>query len=92
MNKEKVLSLATLARIYISDEEAEKLSGEFDSILNYVGEIKSLKANKATEASEAIRNVMRQDDEPHASSLYTEKILEQAPAREGSYIKVKKIL
>jgi hypothetical protein len=35
---------------------------------------------------------MREDGEPHESGIYTQKILEQAPAREKDYIKVKKIL
>jgi Asp-tRNA(Asn)/Glu-tRNA(Gln) amidotransferase C subunit len=35
---------------------------------------------------------MRGDEEFHESGIYTEKILEQAPAKEGGYIKVKKIL
>ena len=39
-----------------------------------------------------VLNVMREDKDPHEAGLYTEKILEQAPAREGDYIKVKKIL
>lgn len=96
MDKEKVLNLAKLARIEIGDEEAESLSKEFDIILGYVGEVKKVdkvdKVDKLDKEESPSRNVMREDREPHESGIYTEKILAQAPAREGAYIKVKKIL
>lgn len=96
MDKEKVLKLAELARIKISSEEAEKLSHEFQGILNYVGEVKEATKNingQGPMANDyALRNVMREDGEGHESGIYTEKLLAEAPAREGAYVKVKKIL
>ncbi len=94
MDKEKVLSLAKLARIEIGDNEAESLSHEFETILDYVGEIKNIKVLPLVSDSQGktLRNIMRKDAEPHEPGIYTEKILAQAPAREGNYIKVKKIL
>ena len=94
MDKEKVLSLAKLARIEIGDEEAESLAREFGTILGYVGEVKEAATDQHSNNLEnvGVLNVMREDGEPHESGIYTEKILEQAPAREGNYIKVKKIL
>ena len=96
MDKEKVLNLAKLSRVKISDEEAESLSHEFESILKYVGEVrevdKSDKFNKFDKEEFPVRNIMREDSEGHESGIYTEKILNEAPAREGNFIKVKKIL
>jgi len=94
MDKEEVLNLAKLARVELKDDEAESLSCEFDSILNYVGEVRSAKVSPLVSDSqgETLKNIMREDREPHESGLYTQKILEQAPAREGPYLKVKKIL
>lgn len=94
MNKENVLGLAKLVRIEIGNEEAKNLSGEFDAILDYVGEIKSINASSSVPdfKYEALSNVLREDINPHESGLYTKKILEQAPAKEGDYIKVKQIL
>jgi len=96
MDKDKVLSLAKLARIEISDAEAVSLSHEFDAILGYVSEVKEVdkfdKLDKFNKEEFPIRNVLREDNEPHTSGLYTEKILNEAPSREGNYIKVKKIL
>lgn len=90
MDKESVLKLAQLARIKVSDEEAEKLSHEFEGILKYVGEVKNAAGSATPEY--ALKNVMRPDGEGHESGIYTETLLKAAPARQGDYIKVKKIL
>jgi aspartyl/glutamyl-tRNA(Asn/Gln) amidotransferase C subunit len=105
MDKGKVLNLAKLARIEIGGEEATSLASEFGSILGYVKEIKEVAIDSPNSASSTtssqhpnklenvgILNVMRGDEESHEPGIYTEKILEQAPAKEGGYIKVKKIL
>lgn len=96
MDKVQVLKLAGLSRIKLSEEEAESLSHEFEAILKYVGEVKEVgklsKLDKLNKEDFPTRNVMRSDSEGHESGLYTEKILAEAPEREGSYIKVKKIL
>ncbi len=94
MDKEKVLKLATLARIKLSDEEAESLSYEFEAILAYVGEVQSVEQsdNEPEPGDFPIRNIFRADGEGIEPGVYTEKILDEAPAREGDYVKVKKIL
>lgn len=97
MDREKVLKLAKLARIELSDDEALNLSHEFDSILNYVGEVKKagLNISKSAELDKKdfhLRNILREDAEAHDSGLYTEKLLEQAPDRDASFVRVKKIL
>lgn len=94
MDKERVIKLANLARIDIDEQEAESLSHEFGSILNYVGEVKeaSAAAGPLAEVDLPLKNVFRDDGESHDSGIYTEKILSQAPSREGDYVKVKNIL
>lgn len=39
-----------------------------------------------------LRNVMREDRDPHAPKIHTEDLLDSAPARKGDYVVVKKIL
>ena len=75
--------------------EAEKLAGEFEAILTYVGEVKKIApgADAGQKPAElALKNVLREDANPHESGIYTEAVLANAPAREGEYVKVKKIL
>ena len=97
MDKQGILKLANLSRIDLSETEAGKFSNEFDKILEYVGEVKiavktSAKLETGNKERFIPRNVFRSDEKPHKKGIYTEAILEQAPAREKNYIKVKKIL
>jgi aspartyl-tRNA(Asn)/glutamyl-tRNA(Gln) amidotransferase subunit C len=94
MDKDKVLGLAKLARIYITEEEAENLSHEFEGILNYVGEIKKAEGEDVDNkpSNFPLRNVLREDNTPHVPGEYTKEILDNAPQTEGQYIKVKNIL
>ncbi len=94
MDREQVLKLANLARVDISTEEAESLSNEFDSILKYVGEIKNAKLKSSDKSSLdlPVRNVFREDANPHESGLYTEAVMREAPKTEGGFVVVKKIL
>lgn len=93
MNSEEVLKLAKLARIGVSAEEAESLSHEFEAILGYVGQVKTITNEELRITNEhSLRNIMRDDTNPHESGIYTDAVLENAPAKERGYIKVKKIL
>ncbi len=87
----EVKHLADLARIEMSPEEAEKMTHEIDSILGYVGQINETTGDM-TRVVPPLRNVMREDVSTNSSGEYTEKLLDNAPLREGDYLKVKKIL
>lgn len=91
VNKEEIIGLAKLARIEITGEEADSLTFELDSILNYVGQIKNAKVSDVM-VSPVLKNVMREDIPTNKDLEYTESILNNAPSREGNYLKVKKIL
>jgi len=94
MDKEKVQKLAQLARIKISDIEAENLSREFASILGYVKDIGSVSKDTRSVSPESfpVRNIMRDDEPSHEAGFYADRLLSAAPHQEGGYIKVKKIL
>ena len=86
-----IQNLADLARIKISDKEAESLTAEIDSILEYVSQVKNISADSETEVP-VLKNVMRDDVVTHSAGEFTETLLSLSPDREGNYIKVKKIL
>jgi aspartyl-tRNA(Asn)/glutamyl-tRNA(Gln) amidotransferase subunit C len=90
---EEVKKLANLARISVSEEELPSFVKEFDAILAYVGQLEALEIPKAqTGELPPLRNVMRLDGEPHATGMYTEKIAEQFPSREGDALVVKQVI
>ena len=91
ITKQEVLHLANLARIKLLPNEAEDFAKEIDSILDYIGQIKEVSGDLKKEKP-LLRNVMRDDIVEHKIGEFTEKILSNAPQRQGNYLKVKKIL
>ena len=91
--KDDVRKLAALARLSITDRELETLAAEFDAILGYVGQLEKLDI-ETTPGKELppLRNVFRDDGEPHEAGAYTEKVAAQFPDREGDALVVKQII
>ena len=90
---EDVRRLASLSRIEIPEADLSRFAEEFDAILAYVGKLDELTLPDASErVLPTVRNVLREDGEPHAPGIYTEKIVEQFPERDGNYLSVKQIL
>ena len=89
---EEVKKLAALARIEVKDEELEQFTKEFDAILAYVGQLEALEIPAGVEEVSALRNVMREDGEPHAPGAFTEALAAQFPAREGDALVVKQVI
>ncbi len=92
MTIKDVEKLALLARIDISPAEKEEFLNNLESILKYVGQIQEVSVETGDREAGEVRNVMREDTNPRESGTYTEKMLEQAPATQDGYIKVKQIL
>lgn len=92
MDIESVRKLAGLCRIKMSDTEMEELRKEMGVILGYVGEISDVATEEHTPEAGSVRNIMRDDGEPHTSGAYTGAIMAEVPDREGEYVKVKQIL
>lgn len=90
---EDVKKLAALARVKVGEEELETFTKEFDAVLAYVGQLESLNIDeKGRKEVPAVRNVFREDGEPHAKGAFTADITKQFPEREGDYLKVKQII
>lgn len=93
MQKSDVQHLANLARLDLTDEELERFSVEITSILDYVVQLKDVKTDESGRIESAnVRNVFREDSEPHETGKYTEDLLSSAPEPHDGFIKVKKIL
>ncbi len=88
---EEILYLADLARIELNEDEAKKMVKEVGSILAYVGQIKEVSGD-AKQSVPKLHNVMREDVVTNKPGEYSEALLQNAPFREGNYLKVKKIL
>ena len=89
----EIEKLAALSRIELAPEEKEEFRKSMDSILGYVDQVKKVSATLSSEKKAGtLRNVMREDTNPHESGIHTEILISAAPKREGNYVKVKKVL
>jgi aspartyl-tRNA(Asn)/glutamyl-tRNA(Gln) amidotransferase subunit C len=85
--------LATLARIKLTEDDKKSLTKEFDSILAYVDQLKKADVKMDAEGRVGdLRNVSRSDTARVISQEDRERLLNEAPDREGDFIAVKKII
>lgn len=94
ITKEDIQNLAELARIEVGEGEIERFRSSIEDILGYVSEVRTVSGGEVSNTLSvgALRNVFREDTEPHESGKYTEGVLVNAPDKENGYLKVKKIL
>lgn len=92
-SSDDVRKLAALARISIPDEKLGAFAKEFDGILTYVGKLDELTLpSRESRPNPVVRNVMREDGEPHEAGRFTAALAEQFSNREGDRLKVKQII
>lgn len=89
--KVDVRALAVLARMEVSDAELAKLETEIPAIIAFVETIKNADISGVSQDT-TLRNVMRADENPHESGMYTETLLSASPARVGNRFAVKQVL
>jgi aspartyl-tRNA(Asn)/glutamyl-tRNA(Gln) amidotransferase subunit C len=86
IDREQVLHVARLARLKLTDQEVERMSGELSGILEHVERISELDLEGVEPTSHVIEleNVLR-PDEPRPS-WPREQVLERAPdPADGSF-------
>ena len=84
--------IAFLVRLGISEEEAQKFSGQFSSIIDYFNMLNGVDTTNVPPASDVANaeNVLRED--VVQPSMSREEFLENAPQSERGYIKVPTVL
>ncbi len=86
IERDQVLHVAKLARLRLTDEEVERMSGELSHILEHVERLNEMDLDDVPPTSHVVdvQNVLR-PDEPRPS-LPRERALEQAPdAADGGF-------
>jgi aspartyl/glutamyl-tRNA(Asn/Gln) amidotransferase C subunit len=89
--KVDIAALAKLARLDVSAEEMARLEKEFPAILGFVETIQKV-ATDAEEHDASLRNVMRDDANPHESGKYTNDLLAAAPTVKDNQVVVKQVI
>src|SRR5688572_27350038 len=87
-----VKHVAHLVRLGISEEEAQKFSGQFTSIIEYFNMLNEVDTENVIPASDIAnaQNVLRED--VVQPSMDREEFLKNAPQSERGYIKVPTVL
>ncbi|HLO50786.1 MAG TPA: Asp-tRNA(Asn)/Glu-tRNA(Gln) amidotransferase subunit GatC [Kamptonema sp.] len=92
IDTEQVRKVAHLARLELTEEEAEQFTTQLSSILEYFEQLSELDTSDVPPTTRAIdvSNIMRSDElEPFANR---EAILAAAPEQDGDFFRVPKII
>ena len=87
-----VKRVAHLARIKVSDEEAEALRGELNGILTWVEQLNEVDVTGVEPMTSVLPMQMKKRADVVTEGGKPDDILENAPAREGSYFAVPKVV
>ena len=91
IEREDILHIAKLSMLEIDEENIEKLSKDFNNIVDMVDKLGELQCNEELEIStEGLYNVLRADEVKQ--SFDREKILENAPQKKAGCFFVPKIV
>lgn len=92
ITRKEIDNLCALSRIGATDAEKDALQKDLQNILGYVQQVADIEIPADTQPWYPVTNVMRPDSQAYPPKMFTEKLLEQAPARDGDFVKVQKVL
>ena len=92
ISREEVQHVARLARLHLTDEEAERMREQLDAILAYIDKLRELDVEGVEPTAHAVPlvNVMR--DDALAPCLPQEQALANAPDRADEFFRVPRII
>jgi aspartyl-tRNA(Asn)/glutamyl-tRNA(Gln) amidotransferase subunit C len=88
ISRQEVLHVARLARLALTDDEVERLTGELAAILDAVGIVAELDLSDLPPTSHPLDLVNVWDEDEPRDSLSIEEVFANAPARDGDLFRV----
>jgi aspartyl-tRNA(Asn)/glutamyl-tRNA(Gln) amidotransferase subunit C len=92
IDKDTVIKVARLARIAVNDEEAESLRGELNTILGFVEQLNEVDVSGVEPMTAVVHMPMKKRADVVTEGDQAERILANAPVREGSFFAVPKVV
>jgi aspartyl-tRNA(Asn)/glutamyl-tRNA(Gln) amidotransferase subunit C len=92
ISPQEVREIATLARLDLSDQEIERMTGDLDAILTYVAALQALDTSSVEPMTHAVPFDCPLRPDQVAPSLPVEDALANAPRREGHFFLVPRIV
>lgn len=92
VSKDDVRHLAKLSQIYVTDQQADSLTGQLDNIVDYINMLDELDTDgvEPTFQVTGLQNVWR--DDTIQPQLPRKELLKLAPDQEAGQVKVPKVL
>jgi len=89
-----VRKVADLARLEISDAEAEEFSGQLGQVITYIEQLESLDVEgiEPTAHAAPVYNIYREDEPQTERFLSQDKALENAPEKAHDQVKMPKVI
>jgi aspartyl-tRNA(Asn)/glutamyl-tRNA(Gln) amidotransferase subunit C len=86
--------VARLARLALTDEEKARYAGQLVSIFGYIDQLNALDTTDVPPTSHVLPlvNAWRADEARLSSVETRERILDNAPERDGDFFRVKKVI
>ena len=99
ISKQEVQHIAKLARISLTPEEEEKFQKELSSILDYIKKLEQVDTSRVKPAFHSLDQTIglkgqfsiRQDKPKEKDTELSKKLIDSAPQKQKSHIKVKSI-
>lgn len=94
LSKQEIQQIAKLARLELTGEELKKYGDQLSVVLNYIDQLKEVdvKGVEPTAQVTGLENVLREDEVKDWDQQEIEEALAGAPAREGRFIKVRRVI
>ncbi len=97
IDSETVKKIASLSRIAIGDDEIEAMVGELNGILKWVEQLGEVDVSGVAPMASVIakKSLLREDvvnADPKTGGNVRDKVLANAPAKEGSFFGVPKVI
>jgi aspartyl-tRNA(Asn)/glutamyl-tRNA(Gln) amidotransferase subunit C len=87
-----VRRIAHLARIAVADDEVEHLCGELNSILDFVEQLSEVNVDGVEPMTSVTPMAMKKRPDAVTDGGDADAVLKNAPAREGNYFVVPKVV
>lgn len=92
VDSDTVHRIAHLARIKVTDEEADAMVGELNAILGFVEQLNEIDITNIKPMSSAVDRTMRKRVDEVTNGGYPDKILANAPMSEDHFFMVPKVV
>lgn len=94
LSSEEVKKIAHLARLELTDDEVATYGEQLSSVLEYIDQLREVDVTdvEPTAQVSGLTNVMRDDGAEPWADDEVESALNQAPDREGRFVKVKRVI